>query len=102
MLKQGQLLFILVCLCLNTGTALAQQNDSIRALEKSLVDKLPDTVRLKTLIRLSDLCMANNSAIKKGEVYISKAMELARDKNLPVPYRLHLLNAMIFRSHDMP
>ncbi len=102
MLKQGQLFFLFICLFSLPGTLSGQQNDSIRILEKSLTGKLPDTLRLKTLIRLSDICMADQRSIKKGEVYIAKAFELTREKNLPVPYRLHWLNAMLLRSHDMP
>ena len=101
MLKQLQLLLIFVYLCLFTGTAFGHQADSIRILEKTLTEKLPDTVRLKTLIRLSDICMADKNTISKGEVYISKALEFTREKNLPVPYRLHWLNAMLLKSHDM-
>ena len=101
MLKQGQLLFIFVYLFLFTGTAFGQQDDSILTIEKSLAEKLPDTVRLKTLIRLSDLCMADKSTINKGEVYIAKALELTLEKKLPVPYRLRWLHAMLLRSHDM-
>ncbi|MCX6280075.1 MAG: histidine kinase [Bacteroidetes bacterium] len=96
------MLYILVYICLSAGTAVGQRNDSIRILEKSLAEKLPDSVRLKTLIRLSDICMADKSTISKGEVYISKALELTREKNLPVPYRLHWLNAILLRSREMP
>lgn len=101
MLKHRQFLFLLFFLGLMTGFASGQQNDSIRILEKSLTEKLPDTVRLNTLIRLSDLCMASKGMAKKGEVYIVKALELTHEKKLPVPYRLRWLHAMLLRSHDM-
>ncbi|MCX6267923.1 MAG: histidine kinase [Bacteroidetes bacterium] len=102
MLKQGRLHFIAVYLFFFCAIAFGQQNDSIRILEKSLAEKLPDTVRLKTLIRLSDICMADKNKTNKGEVYISKALELALEKKIPVPYRLRWLNAMLLKSHDMP
>lgn len=102
MLKYGKLLFLLLFLGLFTDVVSGQQNDSIRILEKSLTEKLPDTARLNTLIRLSDLCMANKGMAKKGEVYIVKALELTHEKKLPVPYRLRWLHAMLLRSHDMP
>jgi tetratricopeptide (TPR) repeat protein len=102
MLKYGKLLFLLFFLGLFTDVVSGQQNDSIRILEKSLTEKLPDTARLNTLIRLSDLCMANKGMAKKGEVYIVKALELTHEKKLPVPYRLRWLHAMMLRSHDMP
>jgi tetratricopeptide (TPR) repeat protein len=101
MLKQRPFLYILVYLCLLTGTAFGHKADSIRILEKSLTEKVPDTVRLKTLIKLSEICMADKNTISKGEVYISKALELTREKNLPVTYRLRWLNARLLRSHDM-
>jgi tetratricopeptide (TPR) repeat protein len=102
MLKYGKLLFLLLFLGLFTDVVSGQQNDSIRILEKSLTEKLPDTARLNTLIRLSDLCMASKGMAKKGEVYIVKALELTHEKKLPVPYRLRWLHAMLLRSHDMP
>ena len=102
MLKQVQVLFIFsISLCLFSDIAFGHQADSILILEKSLAEKLPDTVRLKNLIRLSEICMADKNTISKGEVYISKALEFTREKNFPVPYRLHWLNAKLLRSHDM-
>jgi hypothetical protein len=59
-------------------------------------------MRLQILIRLSEICMADKSTTGKGEVYISKALELTHHKSLPVPYRLRWLNARLLRLHDMP
>jgi tetratricopeptide (TPR) repeat protein len=94
-------LFIFAFLFISTLTSAGKENDSINMLEQSLTGKMPDTVRLNTLIRLSDLYMANKNSTKLGEVYISKALELAHEKKLPVPYRLRWLHAMLLRSHEM-
>jgi tetratricopeptide (TPR) repeat protein len=101
MLKQGQFLFILVYLCFFAGNAFGQKSDSTLAMEKSLAEKLPDTTRLNTLIRLSDVYMANKNSLKQGEIFIQKALELAHEKKITVPYRLRWLHAMALRSHDM-
>ncbi len=94
-------LIIFTFLFLSPLTSLGKENDSINMLEQSLTGKMPDTIRLNTLIRLSDLYMANKNSAKLGEVYISKALELAHEKKLPVPYRLRWLHAMLLRSHEM-
>lgn len=101
MLKHIQFLFLLFFLGLMTGFASGQQNDSIAILEQKLTGKLPDTTRLNTLIRLSDVCMANSTMRNLGEVYIAKAMEFTHEKKLPVPYRLRWLHAMLLQSHQM-
>ncbi|MEI7501176.1 MAG: histidine kinase [Bacteroidota bacterium] len=101
MLRATKLIILFVFFCLLTGTVFGQQNDSIAILEQKLTGKLPDTTRLNTLIRLSDVCMANNTMRNLGEVYIAKAMEFTHEKKLPVPYRLRWLHAMLLQSHQM-
>ena len=100
--KLRQLRFLFFSLIFISAHASGQFPDSIAILEHSMAGKLPDSVRLHTLIRLSDICMADKRSLKKGEVYINKALELTHEKKLPVPYRLRWLYAMLLRSHDMP
>ncbi len=97
------LLIFLVCSFIDFGAGAAgQRNDSIAMLERSLAGELPDSVRLNTLVRLSDLYMVDKSTLRLGEVCITKALELTHERKLPVPYRLRWLHARLLRSHDMP
>ncbi len=96
------LVFYTTCiLWLTAGEVFGQVPDSIRNLEHSLAEKLPDTVRLNTLIGISDFYMSKKSHLNLAEVYIAKAFELSREKNLSIPYRLRWLHAMQLRSHEM-
>ncbi len=57
MQKRGLLFFLICCLFLCASKAPAMITDSIRLLEQSLVEKIPDTARLRTLISLSEFYM---------------------------------------------
>ncbi len=101
MQKRGLLFFLICCLFLCASKAPAMITDSIRLLEQSLVEKIPDTARLRTLISLSEFYMANKNTPNLGEVYIVKALELCHEKKLSIPYRLRWLHAMLLQSHNM-
>ena len=101
MLQKGSRFYLLLILCFMVCTASGQPDDTIRTLEKSLTEKLPDTVRLNTLIRLSELCMTNKKMANKSEVYINKAFELASEKKLVVPYKLRWLHARVLQTLEM-
>jgi len=97
------LLIFLICSFIDFGAeAAGQQHDSIAILEQSLAGELSDSVRLNTLIRISELYMADKSTLRLGEVCITKALELTHEQKLPVPYRLRWLHARLLRGHDMP
>ena len=101
MLQKGSRFYLLLIFCLMVCASFGQPDDTIRTLEKSLTEKLPDTVRLNTLIRLSELCMTNKKMANKSEVYINKAFELASEKKLVVPYKLRWLHARVLQTLEM-
>jgi len=100
MVKPQLLYFLILCLC--SGMACGQDNDSICILEKSLSGNLPDTVKLNTLVKIADFYVSEKATIHLAESYSEKAFKLAHEKKLPVPYRLRWINAIILRSWDMP
>lgn len=101
MINRKLIFFVASILWLTVGEVFGQVPDSIINLEHSLTEKLPDTLRLNTLIRMADYYMSKKSHQNLGEVYIAKALELSHEKKLSIPYRLRWLHAMLLRSHEM-
>jgi tetratricopeptide (TPR) repeat protein len=102
MLKQNRLFLFLFFLIMMARPASGQVNDSISILERSLSGNLPDDVKLNTLVRLADLFVAKKATMDTAESYTTRAFEFARQKKLPIPYRLRWIHAIILRSHDNP
>jgi len=102
MLKPRHFYLLIFCFCIITGQGYGQVNDSISILERSLSGNLPDTLRLNTLVRLADYYISKKATFGTAESYTSRALEFAHHKKLPIPYRLHWINAIILRSHDNP
>jgi tetratricopeptide (TPR) repeat protein len=78
-----------------------QVNDSVTVLERSLAGNLNDTTRLNNLIRLADLLKSNSATINLSSKYIGEAFELARNKNLKIPYTLYQVSAEIYFIRKM-
>ena len=102
MFKRQILVLLFGCYCFLAHPVYGRVNDSVTILQQSLSGKLSDTVRLKSLTRLADLLISDKKTFRLGEVYVNKALELAHEKKLQPPCRLHWLNAILLRSHEMP